>query len=232
MDWYDYGARWYDAAIGRWGQVDPLTEHYIAMAAYIYAANSPIVFIDSDGRLIRDPDGNIVFAKDGAPVEGRAKSGDKALVQFGYVFADDGTKIYVAKNLSSDKRFDCNCHGATFGDGQFWIGNEAIEELLAGDNYVEAEGDVYVGDVVIYYNKDGEIVHSTTVVGVDDETGDITVTGLGGLEVEETVEAISEAWTEPGTTYKIYRKYQADKVVSEEEAKRLKGENEEMENKE
>ena len=162
--------------------------------------------------MIRDPDGNIVFAKDGAPVEGRAKSGDKALVQFGYVFADDGTKIYVAKNLSSDKRFDCNCHGATFGDGQFWIGNEAIEELLAGDNYVEAEGDVYVGDVVIDYNKDGEIVHSTTVVGVDDETGDITVTGLGDLTMKKLLRLFQKRGLNQGQLIKFIESIRQTKL--------------------
>ncbi len=225
LDWYDYGARWYDAAIGRWGAVDPLAEIYVSISPYVYVVNNPTKYIDLDGRLIRDPDGNIVFAEIGYPSKAVAPTGDKALVQWGYIFADDGTKLKVARNLSSDKRFDCNCHGVTFGDGQFWIGNDVMNELLAGDSYVEIEGDVYVGDVVVYYNKEGEIVHSTTVIAVNDETGEVTVTGLGGLEEEETVEDIEDAWTRPGTTYKIYRKYQTDKVVSEEEVQILKDEN-------
>jgi len=48
----DYGARWYDPSIARWGQVDPLSEtaHSISMSPYHYVANNPISAIDPDGR--------------------------------------------------------------------------------------------------------------------------------------------------------------------------------------
>ena len=49
LDWYDYGARMYDAVLGRWHAVDPMSEKYYGVSPYLYCANNPILLVDPNG---------------------------------------------------------------------------------------------------------------------------------------------------------------------------------------
>ena len=81
LGWYDYGARMYDAELGRWHAVDPLAEEYYSQSPYHFSGNNPIKFLDLNGMnydWVEKKDGSIYWDEN-AISQATTKQGEKYL---------------------------------------------------------------------------------------------------------------------------------------------------------
>ncbi len=51
----DFGAKFYDSRLGRWGSIDELKRAYPKISDYTYVDNNPIIYVDLDGKRFLIP---------------------------------------------------------------------------------------------------------------------------------------------------------------------------------
>ena len=64
LDWYDHGARMYDAAGLFWDRKNPLFSKYYSLSPYLYCGNNPVLYLDIDGLDWYQENGLYLYSPD------------------------------------------------------------------------------------------------------------------------------------------------------------------------
>jgi RHS repeat-associated protein len=207
--------RTYDPQTGRYMQSDPIGlsggDH-----TYNYVNGNPLNMTDTDGLMMRDSNGNLIFKPSYFTKNIFNESSKNIPGYIGFLFTDNGTPIEAAKYTGpslNNEDYSADCHGWTFANGKYWIGYDQVDKLLENDNYKRIDitdlNQIQDGDALIYRVNDRP-EHSLTARKTSQG---MEAYGKGGTETKMSLKPILDGWSKKDSFYpdlpimlEVYRK--------------------------
>ncbi len=168
-NWYDYGARMYDAQIGRFFTHDRYAEKYYSLNPYQYAANNPIYYVDNNGDslVVNSLAGNTTA------VPAFASTVNAGLGGF-YTLGNTSTGAYTL-NSTGQKGTMSNEQSALYNTLNEAISSSSTISLTVVDHNDKISEEISVGD-------NGTATGMTATPGVHTiDIGDVQKFGTTGL---------------------------------------------------
>ena len=184
LDWYDYGARNFDAVIGRWHSMDPLCEKYYSVSPYAYCCNNPVNAVDPDGKKVwvfatKLPGGPNILSK-ATHTFTVVQTSDGQFHRFSYgpindnpILSVSGTSPIVLRNYSDDKK----AQNDYFNN----VSNENIKnvvEVSVPEGMTSSEFDQAVINSAKDFEGNTEIKYNITAHGYDQGNCNSSTTSL------------------------------------------------------
>ena len=144
LNWYDYGARNYDAVLGRFTTQDRFAEKYSSLSPYQYGANSPVNTIDINGDSLKVITKEAILA-----IYNGLEKGTKLNIQFNNGVLDPNS---IKEEMSNSSDFFLKDLY------EIAINPKMVELSLSNINIFKKDGTVYSEKFGMPYDDDDGLI--------------------------------------------------------------------------